>query len=360
MEHISEVLPRALNGAGLVPSHVTSPAPRPTTLAELVPYLEAIESKDNPDVVVETRTLRVNPEGLLEIPMLGAFAPTDWSLSQIARFAGVKLNRWFENTDGETRADELNRRFARANSSVRLRTRRDVRPEGAPEGAAGTLRALVSPTYASISDARAAGGLMNALARSETDLRLLRLDLTSRTTTFVVKVGDTFTSRDRDTASVGEVWGAVLLRNSGVGFASLIATLELYRLLCTNGMFAPVPDALSVRRRHRGISDESLAKLLAAGLENIGHRLHRGHARLLASTRQQVKRVEDEVRDILNHADLPQRLARPILDAYAKEPSSTAFGVSQAITLAAQGMNAEDRVELEQLAGSYLSTFAET
>lgn len=271
----------------------------------------------------------------------------------------MKLNRWFENADGATRADELNRRFARANGSVRLRTRRDVRPDDAPESAAGTLRALVSPTYASISDARAARQLATALARTETDLRLLRLDLTSRTTTFVVKVGDAFTSHDHDTASVGEVWGAVLLRNSGVGFASLIATLELYRLLCKYGMFAPVPDALSVRRRHRGINDEALGKLISDGLENIGDRLHQSHRRLVASTRQQVKRVEDEVHDILDHADLPQRLGRPILEAYAKEPSPTAFGISQAITLAAQSMSAEDRVELEELAGSYLTTFAE-
>lgn len=89
MEHISEILPRALNGAALVPFQAAAmPAPRPTTLVELVPYLEAIESKDNPDVVVEARALRMNSEGLLEIPTLGAYAPTDWSLSQIARFAG--------------------------------------------------------------------------------------------------------------------------------------------------------------------------------------------------------------------------------------------------------------------------------
>jgi hypothetical protein len=216
-EHISTVLPRAMNGVRPALSKNLSLHPmNARRLPELVEVLDEIESTDNPDLVTETRSLRMTAEGLVDVPKLGAFAPTDWSLAQIARFAGVKLDRWFENADGATRADELNRRFARATSSVRLRTRREL-PEGAPRGTDGTLRALVSPTYAPISDARAARHLLAALEPSETDLRLIRHDLTSRTTTFVVKVGDTFTSRDHDTASVGEVWGGRAVSEFGDG-----------------------------------------------------------------------------------------------------------------------------------------------
>jgi hypothetical protein len=361
VQHIAEIIPHAVNGmrAASANNAASLRLSSARSLPELAEVLEAIESYDNPDVVLDTTSLRMNPSGLLDIPRLGSFAPTDWSLSQLARMAGVRLDRWFENTDGTTRADELNRRFARASGSVRLRTRRGDRPDGAPSGADGVLRALVSPTYAPISDARAARHLLAALTPVDDELRVIRVDLTSRTTTFAVKVGDAFTARDRETAAVGDVWGGVLFRNSGTGFASLIVALQLHRLLCKNGMVAPVPDALAMKRRHRGIDDEALGALMKSGLANIGDRLHRGHARLLASRNQDVRKVDDEIRDILDHAELPQRLAKPILDAYAREPSPTAFGVAQAMTLAAQDMSSEDRVELERVAGEFLTTFAD-
>ena len=63
---------------------------------------------------------------------------------------------------------------------------------------------------------------------------------------------------------------------------------------------------------------------------------------------------DDAVRGVLTEPNLPLRLFDPIMEAYGREPVPTAFGVSQAITLAAQRFSPEERLQLEQAAGEYL------
>ena len=65
--------------------------------------------------------------------------------------------------------------------------------------------------------------------------------------------------------------------------------------------------------------------------------------------------VEAELERLLVGAKLARRLLPDLLRAYEAEPHASAFGVAQAITLAAQGMTPELRLELETLAGSYLA-----
>jgi len=91
-------------------------------------------------------------------------------------------------------------------------------------------------------------------------------------------------------------------------------------------------------------------------LHELPGKLARG-AELLAtaSTRAITTTPETEIRNLLDHAGLPRRLAEPILAAYHHEPSPTAFGISQAITLASQAMTPEVRFDLEQAAGTYLT-----
>ena len=72
------------------------------------------------------------------------------------------------------------------------------------------------------------------------------------------------------------------------------------------------------------------------------------------STGRPVENVEDAVRGVLTESNLPLRLFDPIMEAYGKEPAPTVFGVSQAITLAAQRFSPEERLQLEQAAGEYL------
>ena len=70
-----------------------------------------------------------------------------------------------------------------------------------------------------------------------------------------------------------------------------------------------------------------------------------------------VKNVGDAVRGVLTDSNLPLRLFDPIMEACGREPTPTAFGVSQAITLAAQRFSPEEGLQLEQaIIDGYLLT----
>jgi hypothetical protein len=256
------------------------------------------------------------------------------------------------------RAEEMNRRFARATGTVRLRTSRLAEPIAAPDrGVDGVLRAFVSPGYSAVADSRVARMLLEALsAHGEHDFRLIRIDLTTRSVSYVVRIGEPY--QKGQGGNVGEVWGGILIKNSGVGFASLVIVMHLTRLVCLNGMVAPLPDAVLLRRRHRGIEDGALRGLLGEKLVDLPDRLHHGQRRLVAAEGHVVEDVEAEIRALLRTRALPQKLLPAILDAYRKEPRATAFGVSQALTLAAQGFAPEERLELEEAAGAYLAEVA--
>lgn len=353
MEHISTVLSRTLPDLqrGERPNVIADAiVRRPNTLFDLIRRFESDESLENEDEVTPLSTLRMTPADTLEVPRLGTFAYTDWSRRQCASLLGCRFDRWFENASPSDRADEMNRRFARSSCSVRLRTTR----AGACEHDDGTLMAFVSPGYSAVPDSQVASLVQTALSPIESELPVIRVDQTDRSTTYVVAVGKPY--KVGGAGEVGDVWGGLLIRNSGVGFASLLISLHLTRLLCKNGMVAPLPDAIVLRKRHRFFDGDKLRSLLAEQLRELPGKLARG-ADLLAtaSTRTLTSTPEIEIRNLLDHAGLPRRLTEPILDAYNREPHPTAFGLSQAITLASQTMTPEARFELEQAAGAYLS-----
>ncbi len=353
MEHISTVLSRTLPDLqhGARPDVINDAiVRRPKTLFDLVRRFQADESRENEDVVTPLSALRMTPAETLEVPRLGTFAFTDWSRRQCASLLGCRFDRWFENASPSDRADEMNHRFARSSSSVRIRTTR----AGACEHDDGTLKAFVSPGYSPVPDSRVAGLVQTALTPFESELPVIRVDTTDRSTTYVVAVGKPY--KVGGSGEVGDMWGGLLVRNSGVGFASLLISLHLTRLLCKNGMVAPLPDAVVVRKRHRFFDDGKLSSMLVERLRELPGKLARGAELLaVASTRAISTTPAIEIRNLLDHAGLPRRLVEPIVEAYLAEPQPTAFGISQAITLAAQVMTPEVRFDLEQAAGSYLT-----
>jgi hypothetical protein len=176
--------------------------------------------------------------------------------------------------------------------------------------------------------------------------------VTDRSTSFVVAVGKPY--RVGGDGQVGDVWGGVTIRNSGVGYASLLMVASLLRLACLNGMCLPLPDAVLLRRRHRAITDDKIKGMLSDSLQRVPGMLRQAGETLQASTGRQIADVGMAVTGLLQQAGLPMRFHEPIMAAYQREPVATAFGVSQAMTLAAQGLSPEDRLEVEQVAGRYL------
>jgi hypothetical protein len=217
------------------------------------------------------------------------------------------------------------------------------------------LRALVSPGYTTIEDGAVARALLDRLG--PVDPPLVRHQVTDRTTSYVVQVGPSL--RLTGPARVGEVRGGVLVRNSDVGFASLVICAHLTRCVCSNGMMV-TEDAPILHRAHRRLDMAALYEKLTEGLKNLPARLERGGRALERAGHHPVGNVEAALVEVLRLARLPVRLLGVLLEAYRHEPHASVFGVTQAVTLGAQhtSVTPEDRHVLEQAAAVYLRRFS--
>lgn len=334
-----------------VPTSSLRPTRSARTLDHVIADLRAAEAAENPDTVTTLASLTMTPAGTIAVPGAGEVALNTWSRAQLAAIVGLRWNRWFVNASPSQQAEEINRRFARTGGAqVRLRTTRTVAEDVEADG---TLRAIVTPSYTPVSDVAVATMLRDALSRMGEGMEIVRSSSTEMTTSYVVQVGEPFVKGGP--GAVGEVWGCLAVRNSGVGFAKLSISALLHRIACLNGMVLPVPGSSLFSGRHRGLLTERVGEKLSTGLAGIGERLHRGADVLAESGAFAVSDVEGEVRALLRDAHLPLRLTSSIVTAYAREPHASRFGVSQAVTLAAQDQAAEIRHDLEAAAGRYLT-----
>lgn len=349
MDHSS-----ALSSAPVIIANTNNVTPLPEprrarTLFDLVERFEGQESLQNPDAVLPLNRLRMTPDETIEVPGLGQHVMNDWSRRQISSLLGLRWDRWFQNAGGHERAEEINRRLARASDEVKVRTTRAIDGD---QDADGTLRAFVSPGFSPIEDSQVSKLVIAARRTVDGEMKIIRADVTDRTTSFVVGIGRPY--RVGGDGEVGDVWGGIMIRNSGVGFASLLIVAHLVRLACRNGMTLPLPDSELLRRRHRGIDEDKLRWMLSDRLQQLPGKLRVAGEVLRDSASRRVDAVEHEVRRILDQAGLPLRFLTPILEAHRAETLPGAFGVSQAITRAAQLFSPEERLELEQTAGEYL------
>ena len=194
------------------------PIPK-TTLSFISTKLAEVEAQENSDVDLSLSSLKATSQGTIEIPNLGEHGFTDWSKNQLGQALGLSWEKFFSGAGPEERAEDLNRRLRRARGVVRLRTTR-TKPEDAP--GEGTLRAVVSTTFSSIKDTTVTSMLSDALQAVEPDARIVRHSVTDLSTSFVVKLGETY--KVGGPGRVGDVWGGLLVRNSGVGYSKLLGT----------------------------------------------------------------------------------------------------------------------------------------
>lgn len=340
LSHISEALTQ------LVPPEPSSGYRR---FHQMMTVLDERHLLQNPDEIVELKALRMTTEETIAIPNCGSYALTDWAKKQLASLLGIQWNRWFQLTTKEEQADEINRRLWRNSARMRLRTSRTALTTN---GKTGVLRAIVTPAYSPISDSHLGNALKILLWPLEQEPRILRFEVTDRSVTFIMSIGKPF--RPGDDKVVGDVWGGLVVRNSDVGYASLSVTLSLVRLLCLNGMTAPIPDALLLKRTHRGITEDGLIEKLRFSVGDLPGKISRG-AGILADARQRaIQDPEAEFVRLLQIAHMPQKLLPELQAAYALEPEETLFGISQAVTRASQKLSAEERFELDRAAGTYL------
>jgi len=317
----------------------TAPVVRPRGLAQLVDELRGYEARNQEDVVAPLSAMSMSDEGTVVVPGRGELHLNSWSRSQFSALLGLRWDRWFAEASPAERSEEVNRRLRRARGSVR------VRSSTGDDGA--VIRAVLSPTYEAVPDSTIAATLLRVLG----DLRVTRSAVTDMSTSFVIEVGEPL----KKGGIVGTLHGGLVVRNSDVGYAALAVVAHLTRLICSNGMIAPLPDAEIVRIRHAHLNLARIEARINEGVVSLPAGLRRAGEIVARSTNQSIDDVDGEIRRVLREAHLLRRHERSVIAAYAREPHASAFGISQAITLAAQEFPAEQRFDLEQAAGSYLS-----
>ena len=268
-----------MNGPTTVASNSTS------SLQNALDRIRAVESNYLPDVVVPLSATAWTSNGSLVIPDLGEVAVNDWAREQLSNMLGVRFDRWFQSASPEEQADEMSRRLSRARNKVQLRLAQS------PDGP--ILRAVVSPSYSAIDDSALLATVIDSLDSSNPQLH--RLDMTERMTNIVVTIGE---PQSRG-GIVGAIWGALTITNSGVGWCGLAIVLSIIRLVCRNGMSAPVYEGLLIKVRHRALNIGAVRDLLRTKLQTVPKVLLRATNTLEASTSWPVVNVEAETHELL-------------------------------------------------------------
>lgn len=331
------------------PRALTPTLPKVRSLSDLSGLLSALERQELPDVTLPLRDLAMNDDGTIHVPGEGAFALTNWARRQLSERLGIRWDRWFSTVTAPERAAEVNLRLSRSSEGVRLRMAEIVDPES---GSTGTvLRAFVSPRYAPFSDAMIAGLLAEALGG--TDFPVHRVFYTDMTVSYAVSVGRPFVPGGD--AKIGDLQGSILVRNSGVGYASLSIIAYFVRLVCLNGMALPVKDPVLLAAVHRGSREHTIRERLSENAQRLGGFMTEGAARLLETRRMPIENREEAFLEILRRARVPQKQLPALETAYAAEPEPTVFGVAQAVTRASQLFPSETRFDLERVASAYVT-----
>jgi hypothetical protein len=324
---------------------------------DLLTQIETVESHDRPDVTLNLSDLRVNDDLNIAVPNEGSYSMTPWSRRQIANMLGFKFDRWFENASNDEKAYELNRRLNRATGQIKLRlsglSDNDIISDG-------TIKAFVSPTYTAVSDSLLGSMILHSTQNSNSMIPVIRANLTDKTVSYAIRISDPFRTQTND--SVGDIWGGIFIQNSGVGFSSLSINLHLMRLVCTNGMTAPVAGATLFRRRHIGNPEEDLWSNITQILQDVPEKLSLAVQNLRQAQNIKVFDAKQAIEAIIKQAHMPKKLVDPFILAYEKEPFPTAFGIAQAVTdfqtHEQLGLIPEDRKQLEDAAAKYIAIAA--
>ncbi len=321
---------------------------------ELMHTLHAREFLGNPDTIIPLNQLTADTNLNINIPDMGSYALTDWSKTQLSTMLGIRFDKWFENSDPDDKAYELNRRFARAEGEVKLRTTLIGAGDCQNDG---TLQGIVSPSFSAIEDSKVAELVFGSLSMVEPEIRLIRANITTRSTSFVIGVGKPFLPGGQ--SEIGSIFGGIHIQNSGVGYSSLAIMLHITRLICTNGMTVPLKNAEILRCRHTcGLTIDRVRQEVGVKFYDVPGQLRQAGLVLQESREIYVDNIEETILTILRRSNLPRKLAMPLLRTFGKTPENTAFGVAQAMTdaqtLESLGIRPEERLQIENAAGNYL------
>jgi hypothetical protein len=317
------------------------------TFEEVVNQVSTRSELAIPDQVLPVSRLRATDDGFIDVPGVGMASLTTWSRRQLATLLGIRWDRWFSDdlVIPADRAAEINLRFRRITGTLKIRTRRWAADEEA-QGEA-VLRAFVSPTYAPIDDLCVFENLGRVLGDRLQDLRFVRLDVTAESSQYAVvsleeiDLGINKPDRHRN---------GFLIANSEVGARSLSLLVWIWRLVCTNGMVAA--SSKIFRMIHRKRKDGLIEEKLGNAIHQLPEQWKRTEGTLRSARLDPVEDPHAALEVLVTAHPQLRPISDSVYEAYEQDPEPNRFGLVQAITRAAQGLRPEDRLTVEEFAGT--------
>jgi hypothetical protein len=340
----------------------------------------------NQDVVVKMSDVRINNELNMDIPSLGSYVMTSWAKNQLGQKLGIQWDKWFNAkwVNPAMIQEELQRRFSQSGESCKIRTKRYR--AGAPglKVADGYLRAVLSPTYEPIDDERIFDRCERKFS-SQLDTLGFMKDHHNKHAVWGNDHCNYYTLVAKDPINLGAidrnhpnpdvrriydiaeregklpesdfVYPGMTLRNSEVGYTAVIIDEFTFRLVCLNGCIISAGDSRLLYRQHRPIEEAALDGQLSGVFSKLDARWVETKTKLELLSKISINDADKEIEAQLNKLEATKVFIKAAQDAYKLEPLNTMYGVFQAITRAAQGVNEDmdKRVDLEEMAGRLLS-----
>lgn len=316
------------------------------------------------DIVADTRNMRAIPEPsriVLEIQnALGqeSFRQplTRWADSQMAERLEIP-ERYFRRMQDEGQygllAENVNTWMQKNPKKVTVRT------------LDRNVRAIVSDKFRTLENRDLAFLTLDCMTKA--GAMVVRADLSDRHM-FIKATTPKMTGEIR----VGDVvQGGILIRNSEVGASRLAIQPFVNRLRCTNGMVisemlgsAGFSQIHLGQKRQAGVyqfSDQTMQLENLAIFSKIRDVIRQTFepgwfnatvAALKATAENKVPLPERAIGNVVDMNGLSDAMRDQILKAYLGEPDPTQYGIVQAVTAAAKGIESpEDRVQMEELGG---------
>ena len=340
----------------------------------------------NPDVVAKMSDVRINNDLNMEIPALGTFVMTDWSKHQLGQKLGIQWDKWFNTkwVNPTMIQEELQRRFSHSGESCKIRTKQYRKGAPGLKVADGYMRAVLSPTYEPIDDEKIFDRCERKFTRQLDTLGFMKghhnkhevwgndhcnyytlvanepINLgpidRGHNNPDVRRIYD-IAERAGTLPEADYVYPGLTLRNSEVGYTAVIIVEFNFRLVCLNGMIISVGESRLLYRQHRPIEEAALDKQLGDVFNKLDTRWALTKQRLQLLSGIMINDAEKEIEAQLNKLEATKVFIKSAQDAWKLEPLDNMYGVLQAITRAAQGINEDmdKRVDLEEMAGRLLS-----
>jgi len=147
------------------------------------------------------------------------------------------------------------------------------------------------------------------------------------------------------------------ISNSEVGKRSVTIDSIVYRQVCTNGLIRLVKGKSILQQRHIAVSPAHFIALLKRAMLQAVIASHEFLEQMAWSSREPIRDVETEMKNLVSDWHLSQVFVEKVELCLLHEERANQenlFGLVNALTRAAQNLDAEQRYDMEVFAGKFL------